>query len=395
MQKINLIVWGTGAYVCGSKNDNNDFGTIVPSIIEYQREYKNLDIIYFLYRKKNSLLNLKKKIFDAQKLSKVSFHTEYIYADVNNTRLKLDREFNKINKISAAIIVLPDHLHYVSSNYIISKKINLLVVKPFAINLNDGIRLVKKAEKANIIGAVEFHKRLDSANLMIKSKYLNNEIGNIHSCIVEYSQRKENLDLFSNWFDKSNLINYLGVHYIDLLYFISNARPSRVTAVGCLKKYKKKFIYHENISCLIEWVAPNGNKFNQYLNLGINDPNHSMAISNQKIKLIGSIGRIESDQTNRGLYFINDNKNSELINPYFSKSYLSNSKTMNWRGYGIKSIYNFILCVSSLSSFKNIEIAANQFNLTLFKEALLSTAVIEYATKSLKEGGKWKKIPKL
>ena len=395
MQKINLIVWGTGAYVCGSKNDNNDFGTIVPSIIEYQREHKNLDTIYFLYRKKNSLLNLKKKISSAKKLSKISFNTNYIYADIDSTPYKLDKDFSKIKKISAAIIVLPDHLHYKSSNYIISKKINLLVVKPFTTNLHDGIRLVKQAKKANIIGAVEFHKRFDSADLMIKSKYLNNEIGDIHSCIVEYSQRKENLDLFSNWFDKSNLINYLGVHYIDLLYFISNATPSRVIALGCISNYKNKFNYYENISCIIEWVAQNGNKFNQYLNLGINDSNHSMAISNQKIKLIGSIGRIESDQTNRGLYFINDNKNSELINPYFSKLYLSNSKTINWKGYGIKSINNFILCISSLNSFKKIEMAANQFNLTSFKEALVSTAVIEYATKSLKEGGKWKKIPKI
>jgi len=395
MKKFNLIVWGTGTYVCGSKHDVNDFGTIVPSIIEYQRENNNLDTIFFLYRKKKSLLHLKKKINLAQRLSGIFFRAKYLIADVDDDKLKLDKALEKIDKISAAIIVLPDHLHYVSSKYLISKKINLLVVKPFTTSLKEGIELVNLAEKANIIGAVEFHKRVDLANLMIKTKYLNNEIGDIHSCIVEYSQRKENLDLFINWFSKSNLINYLGVHYIDLVYFISGSKPLRVTAIGNKNKHKNKFSYYDNISCLIEWITPKGSKFNQYLNLGVNDPKHSFAISNQKIKFIGSIGRIESDQTNRGLYFINNEKTSELINPYFSKAYSSNSKKVNWKGYGVESVCNFISCIASTDTFKKIDVVANKFNLTTFKEALVSTSVIEAASKSLAQEGKWVNIPKL
>ena len=65
------------------------------------------------------------------------------------------------------------------------------------------------------------------------------------------------------------------------------------------------------------------------------ESNNSSAMSDQKISIVGSTGKIVSDQKNRGLQVINDKDKIQDINPYFSNiNYQTkNRKFIFWLWY--------------------------------------------------------------
>ena len=60
----------------------------------------------------------------------------------------------------AAIVSVPDHLHSEICVNIINFKVHCLVVKPMALKAADGYKMIKALEQNNVLGLVEFHKRL-------------------------------------------------------------------------------------------------------------------------------------------------------------------------------------------------------------------------------------------
>ena len=133
------------------------------------------------------------------------------------------------------------------------------------------------------------------------------------------------------------------------------------------------------------------------------DPNSSTAMSVQKIKFHGTKGNFETDQKTRGIKIVSDNVYVEEPNPDFNSPFQEGNRT-EWRGYGIKSITQFLLGVHKIENknfvnpnYYNKSKEGEFFNFfnfssTSFEEAVISTAVVEAATKSLKNNSNWQKI---
>ena len=93
----------------------------------------------------------------------------------------------------------------------------------------------------NVYGLVEFHKRLDHANLKIKDSIDSGLIGDLLYVHVEYSQRRSiPSEIFSKWVEGTNIFQYLGVHYVDIIYFVTGYLPKRLVATGQKKPSKGK-----------------------------------------------------------------------------------------------------------------------------------------------------------
>jgi hypothetical protein len=137
-----------------------------------------------------------------------------------------------------------------------------------------------------------------------------------------------------------------------------------------------------------------GKRFNQTIIVNWIDPETSTAMSDQKFKLIGTLGRFEADQKDRGISSIIDDHNLEIINPDFCKSYTSDNGKMTWKGYGIDSITTYLSDVYNIYKGQKAPIDFEGFRPT-FKEAVISTAVIEAAGKSLEDSGNWKPVEDL
>ena len=154
---------------------------------------------------------------------------------------------------------------------------------------------------------------------------------------------------------------------------------------------KKNIDTYDSIQCVIEWELPNKEFFNQVIVTNWIDSETSSAMSNQRIKVIGTDGRYEADQMNRGITFNTDQVGIEHINPDFCIPIKDSDGVTKWQGYGIDSVVTFLNDIIDIETGQS---SINKLSLTrpTFKESLISSAVIESANQSLESNGDWKII---
>ncbi|MDC1475606.1 Gfo/Idh/MocA family oxidoreductase [Gammaproteobacteria bacterium] len=394
MQKLEIIVIGAGLYVCGK--GTSGYGTILPAIFEWKRLNKNTGDIHCVSTSAKS----SKKLLDKARKLEVKTGVELNINSYPNNGSKnytaYKKVLNNIKKPACAIIAVPDHLHYQIAKDCLKAGIHTLIVKPLTPTYAEGLDLVNLAKKNELYAAVEFHKRWDKSNIILRDKFKSGDLGTPLNCWVEYSQRKSvPLTSFKDWASQTSILQYLGIHYIDIIRFVTSASPKRVMAIG----QKCEIIQHgidtyDSIQCIIEWEMPNGTKFTETILTSWIDPNNSTSMSDQKIKFIGTRGRYEADQKERGIRMNTDELGVEHINPDFCMPYGENDGSIQWRGYGIDSITTFINDVVAVND--NIKTISDLENVRpSFKESLISTMVTEAAHMSLNNGSKWETVEML
>ena len=380
---MKIIVVGTGNYVTG--RGTNGYGTILPAIYEFNKINKIDEVIILATSKKSEKLA---KIKNKQ-IAKLSGQNLKVTITTKNPK-----NLNSLkNKISCVIIATPDHTHYKLIEKYLKNGLHCLVVKPVVARLSELKKLINLCKKNNLYGAVEFHKRFDKQALILRDKFNSGIIGEpLYSC-SEYSQKKIVPEKFFRlWVLKTNVFQYLGIHYVDLMRFITKATPIRVMAVNQNNYLKKQGIKNsDSIQAVIEWQMPNKSIFSQTLLLNWIDPNSTTAMSDQNFKFIGTKGRLETDQKNRGIRVIEEKKYIEDINPDFCRTFGTIPGKVNWSGYGIESITTFLKDITMISKNKKY-IKKLENERPSFKEALYSTAVLEAANHSLLNNSIWKKI---
>jgi len=385
---LNILVIGTGMYSTGRGTDA--YGTVLPAISEWHRNNSNSRKVVFVGTNGSHSIASRRK---AEQLARdtgvnldISFLPEPDVFDLESYKLAL----KEIPRPACAIVVVPDHLHFQVAYDCLMEDLPILVVKPLTPTVKEAKKLVDLAEERSLHAAVEFHKRYDKANLMIRDTIQSDVLGDLLYCWVEYSQRKSiPTEVFKAWTEKTSVLQYLGVHYIDIVRFATNAKPKRVMALGQKNWLPSQgFDAYDAIQCFIEWRLPNGSLFTQTILTNWIDPESSSAMSDQKIKLVGTNGRFESDQKERGIKINLDNIGVEQPNPYFCYEFGNEAGRKEWRGYGIDSVKEFLSDIVNINS-EIISRDTLQSERPTFAEALISTAVVEAAHESLANGNNW------
>ncbi len=384
-ENLDIILIGSGSYVCG--NNENDFGTILPALFVYVQKFKiNIKLIVAI----NSLEG-SKKISTKFKRLKVLMNVEkYVNLELINCKGSSEKFFENFSYNSskiASIVSVPDQHHYYWIKSILLKKIPVLTVKPLTLNLKDSLELRKISKELNVPAFVEFHKRYDRQLRYTKDKYQSFELGNLLYTHTEYTQRKLiPTKTFKSWANKTNIFSYLGVHYVDAIYYVTKAKPIKVMATG-QKGYlmSKGLDTFDSIQCNINWETKKGENFNQIIMCSWVESNMSSAMSSQNINLIFSKGRINCEQKDRGLTILKDNSSLEHINPDFSRQY-SLEDFITFEGYGIDAYINYLNFIVNKNSL------INDRRLCSFDEGCISTSVIDAANKSLNKNSEWIKV---
>jgi len=387
---MNILVLGAGMYVTG-KHDTG-VGTLLAAVTESSKTL-NIKKVTIAARSPENAAVVMEAAQRINGILKTSLAVEYVVLDVAD-EASLACHL-KENDYACVIVSLPDHLHFTAAKIILEHKIHCLVVKPLTPTLHEAQSLLKLQRENGVYGAVEFHKRFDETNLFTKKTLRNGQLGKLLYFTVDYSQRIEiPRNVFSAWADKTNIFQYLGVHYVDLIYFLTGFIPDKVSALGTAGVLKENGINtYDSVHAQIIWVHPENEQESLVSQFNINwiDPNISSALSDQKYKVIGTKGRIECDQKNRGLEFVHEDFGIQQINPYFS-DYLGNPDgQMQFGGYGYKSIALFLDDVTQIQQGKR-DIAKLYQMRPSFQQALVSTAVIDAVNKSLEENGSWRGI---
>ena len=121
------------------------------------------------------------------------------------------------------------------------------------------------------------------------------------------------------------------------------------------------------------------------------DANSSAAMSQQSINLTGTKGRVQADQTRRGLRITSDAQGVQDINPYFTSAYESEDGRLVFTGYGIESVLRF---VTDTLAVRSGQVSPKQLDSIRpsFRQAFISTAVIEAIDASLRDNSTKKDI---
>jgi len=388
---MKIIIIGNGIYVSG--RGSNNFGTVLPAIIEYQRRHKIIDKVVMVGTNPSHAKDALAKAQELMKLTDVSLQLKS-HPETSGSNSNIYKEIiSQIEQPACAIVAVPDLLHYKITKDCLEVGLHTLVVKPLTPTITEAKDLISLSNQKNLYGAVEFHKRYDRQNLKLKEILSSDEIGDPLYFIVEYSQRKNiPLKTFSTWVDRTNIFQYLGVHYVDIIYFVTGAMPKKVQVLGQKSWLKEQGVdTYDAIHTTIEWEMWGGRKFLSFIHTNWIDPENTSAMSDQRIKVIGTKGRIESNQKNRGLKKITDSNGIEDINPDFCNTYPLPNGNLSYQGYGIDSINTFLNDVQNIMH-GNIKPDDLEGKRPTFSDSLVSTAVVEAVNEGLKKQGRWVEI---
>ena len=383
IKDVNVLIIGSGLYVTGKGTDS--FGVIMPTIADLQKN-GIVNKITLLVREQSNINEIQNKINDLSNLINHKIEIDYHLCDVRDESYR--NIINKIDPNYISIVAIPDHLHFIATKPLMESKINTLVVKPFTVTIKEAQELIDIADKNNLWSGVEYHKRYDQANRILKRYVDENKLGQISNILIEYSQRKiVPTKYFKSWVEHTNIFQYLGVHYVDLIYYLTRYLPRRVMAVGSDNSLSKIGINnYDTIHAIIEWVDELGHSFTSSHLTSWIDPQKSTAESHQSIKIIGTDGIFESDQKYRGIEYTTD-EGVEHINPYFAKLYKDVNNDYFIDGYGPQCISQFVRdCINHINGKEVKSICSN------FSEAAISVAVSESVKESLSCSNSWVEI---
>jgi len=135
----------------------------------------------------------------------------------------------------AVVVALPDQLHYPMVKAALAHDQHVLCVKPLVLAHEQAREIEELAREKGLFVGVEYHKRFDRRSLIARRRYRLGQFGEFvmgeAKMIEPYFYRSSN---FQNWFtvDKTDPFVYVGCHYVDLVYFITDLKPAEVCVAG-------------------------------------------------------------------------------------------------------------------------------------------------------------------
>lgn len=390
-QKLSVLVIGAGMYV-GGRGAGTD-GTVLPTLMQAKTQGL-ISEIHVAATSRKSIETLEVQLANLNSRLGMDVSIKGYPSEDGSNPLAYRQALAEIKKPACAIIVTPDHTHAEITADVIRAGVHPLVVKPLTPIVAEAVDLITLAQEHNVYGAVEFHKRFDESNLLLRQAIRDGHLGEIRYITVEYSQRRMMQGVFQSWLDRTNIFQYLGVHYVDLIFFLTGATPARALATGQPSGSKPGEIYGaDSIQVLIEWeYAESGESFVSTIATNWIDPDSTSAMSDQKINVVGTTGRYQMDQKNRGAQLVTQSQGVEDINPYFSQIYTGPDGSRSVTGYGPRCIIQFLADVGDMEAGnlnKNDLIGQRP----TFNDCLPSTAVVEAVNQSLEQRGEWVQVP--
>lgn len=387
---MRILIVGAGMYVTG--RDETGPGVILSSLGETSREIPISEVVVCARHAENRSV-----VAEAtRRINRVlGSHLQVSYRAVTGNPAETVQDLWKEGPFDGAVVCVPDHLHFPYLEALLEQKAHCLSVKPLTPTLAEAKILVEIQEKNNVYGAVEFHKRLDETNRYLKRALFEGEIGSILYFNVQYSQKIEiPAQIFRKWAAHTNIFQYLGVHYVDLIYYFTGFVPVKAMAVGDFGVLRKMGIETPDaVHAVILWQDPSGkeNGFSSHFSTNWVDPSRTSAMSDQRIWVVGTEGRLECDQKNRGLEQVSNESGIRAVNPYFAEYLPDSYGRTAFSGYGYKSINRFIRDVANLMDGKIVP-EQLEGHRPSFREALVSTAVIDAVNRSLNNNFQWRDV---
>ena len=324
---MNILVIGSGSYVIG---DIYGPGVILRSVIQWllqnaNDETNSISITY------NSSSLLKKKQEDVDAILKElgalgSLSIEFVVSE------KAD-ELLTGGQVDACFISVPDKFHAPYIRSACSANVPVWIVKPLTGNWDETVKLVEFQKETGARTWVDYHKRFDVSNRLLKKQVEDQELGRLLAYSVDYHQpRTLPMEIF-DWTADVDVFTYIGCHYVDQLFFMfPEARLVSAVAEPLMGEVHRKTGQYDGVLATLNFETDQG-PIVCPMNVGWFNPIGSPTKSLQTLKVQFERGLVELDQTRRGVHIWKDDGVAE-INPYFFCATPDPMGKIKYDGYG-------------------------------------------------------------
>lgn len=241
------------------------------------------------------------------------------------------RDFEDLDVIAVAT---PDHLHTEVILAALERGVHVITEKPMCLSIHEADRIIELARDRNRVVAVDMHKRYDPDHLRIRDD-IQKRIG---APLYGTAYLEEPLEVSTStfkWVEQSDPFSYVGPHWTDLIFSYYKSKPVALTAVGQKKRLVRDGINaYDAVQVRVEF--DNGMSINFHNNWIT--PSDFEGPVNQGHEIVGTDGKVESDQQYRGFRFWNKGGGSRTANNHFTREVVRPDGSKAYVGYGVDSL---------------------------------------------------------
>lgn len=291
--------------------------------------------------------------------------------------------FERAN-LNAVAVATPDHLHAPVIRAAADHGLHILSQKPLDVDVPRTQELIKYCEDRGVLLYVDFHKRFDPAHIRLRNDIASGKFGPLQYGSVHMEDKIiVPTEWLRKWAADSSPSWFLGVHFYDLVYWLTGLKPTRVLASGYKGKLESLGIEGawDSIQAKVEYEGG----FSMNYDLSWILPDSFPSIVNQGIRLVGQEGMAEVDSQDRGyLSSFSAEKASAIVNPYGALEYNHPVYGPLTEGYTFQSMTYFLDILLALSNGKKMADLAGLY--PDGNSALISTRIGVAIDRSLASG---------
>ena len=276
--------------------------------------------------------------------------------------------------LSVMAVSTPDHLHTPVVLAALENGVHVITEKPMCLSIEEADQIIETARSRKLIVAVDMHKRYDPDHLRIKND-LSKRIGQPLYGLAMLEEPLEVSTRTFKWAEESDPFSYVGPHWTDLFYHYYESKPVSLTAVGQKKRLVRDGIHaYDAVQVRVDF----DNGMSVYFhNNWITPPDFEGPV-NQGHEIVGTDGKVESDQQYRGLRFWYRGGGSRTANNHFTRDVLRPDGSKAYIGYGADSIIAGLAAICRVKFFAD-DPDSLRGGYPTAEEARITVAIVEAA----------------
>lgn len=286
--------------------------------------------------------------------------------------------------LDAVAVATPDHLHAPVIREAVKRGLHVISQKPLDVNSARTRELIELCDNAGVLLYVDFHKRFDPGHIRLRNEIAAGDLGRLQYASVQMEDRIEvPTEWLKSWAARSSPSWFLGVHFYDLVYFLTGLEPVRVLASGYKGKLESMGLAGawDSIQAKVEYEGG----FSTNYDLSWILPKSFPTIVNQGIHIVGEEGMAEVDSQDRGyLTAYSRHAASVVANPFSSLEYEHPLFGTMTEGYTFASMSYFIDMLEALEKGRSITDLKGSY--PDGHAALISTRIGEAVERSINSG---------
>jgi predicted dehydrogenase len=253
----------------------------------------------------------------------------------------------KFPDLDVLAVATPDNLHAEVVLAALRAGAHVLTEKPMCLEIAEADRIIELANTKKRIVAVDMHKRYDPDHMRIRDE-IRQRIGKPLYGVASLEEPLQVSTRTFKWVEESDPFSYVGTHWVDLLYHYFRSKPVSLTAVGQKQRLVREGINaYDAVQVRVDF--DNGMSINFYNNW-ITPPDFEGPV-NQGHEIVGTEGKVESDQQYRGLRWWSQGGGSRTANTHFTRDVRRPDGSAAYVGYGVDSLTAGLAAICRMKFF--------------------------------------------